>query len=109
MSPEETITTKRNVLDELSTILASQLDVGDEIQSNRIYSDMKQLDNSSKKWSMAGKSEIIEINTLNNLIFCASVSDKFGDNGITAAGIILIKNNVAEIDSYMLSCRILRN
>ena len=36
--------------------------VGDEIQNNRIYSDMKQLDNSSKKWSMAGKAEIIEIN-----------------------------------------------
>ena len=36
--------------------------VGDEIQNNRIYSDMKQLDTSSKKWSMAGKSEIIEIN-----------------------------------------------
>jgi len=51
--------------------------------------------------------EIIEINSLNNLIFCASVSDKFGDNGITAAGIILINDNVAEIDSYMLSCRIL--
>ena len=36
--------------------------VGDEIQNNKIYSDMKQLDNSSKKWSIAGKSEIIEIN-----------------------------------------------
>ena len=36
--------------------------VGDEIQNSRIYSDMKPLDNSSKKWSMAGKSEIIEIN-----------------------------------------------
>ena len=36
--------------------------VGDEIQNNKIYSDMKQLDNSSQKWSMAGKSEIIEIN-----------------------------------------------
>ena len=36
--------------------------VGDEIQNSSIYSDMKQLDNSSKNWSMAGKSEIIEIN-----------------------------------------------
>tara|TARA_B110001469_G_C9635617_1_gene318675 strand:- start:395 stop:1990 length:1596 start_codon:yes stop_codon:yes gene_type:complete len=53
------------------------------------------------------ESEIIEINSLDNLIFCASVSDKFGDNGITAAGIILIKDNIAEIESYMLSCRIL--
>mgnify|MGYP001334795790 CR=1 FL=1 len=43
--------------------------VGDEIQNNKADSDMKQLDNSSRKWSMAGKSEIIEINKkLNCLI-----------------------------------------
>jgi len=36
--------------------------VGEEMQNSRIYSDMKQLDNLSKKWSIAGKSEIIEIN-----------------------------------------------
>ena len=30
--------------------------------NNRIYSDMKILDNFSKKWSIAGKSEIIDIN-----------------------------------------------
>ena len=34
--------------------------VGDEMQNNKLYSDMKQLDNSSKKWSLAGKAEIIE-------------------------------------------------
>ena len=36
--------------------------VGEEMQNNSIYSDMKQLDNSSKKWSIAGKAEIVEIN-----------------------------------------------
>ena len=36
-------------------------------------------------------------------IWCLSVSDKFGDSGIT--GIIIIKNN--EIDEFLLSCRIL--
>ena len=30
--------------------------------NNRIYSDMRMLDNFSKKWSIAGKSEIVEIN-----------------------------------------------
>ena len=30
--------------------------------NNKIYSDMKMLDNFSKKWSLAGKSEIIDIN-----------------------------------------------
>tara|TARA_A100001388_G_scaffold186842_1_gene140352 strand:+ start:63 stop:1331 length:1269 start_codon:yes stop_codon:yes gene_type:complete len=36
--------------------------VGEEMLNNRIYSDMKMLDNFSKKWSIAGKAEIIEIN-----------------------------------------------
>ncbi len=36
--------------------------VGDEMQNNNINIEMKQLDNSSKKWSIAGKAEIIEIN-----------------------------------------------
>ncbi len=36
--------------------------VGDEMQNNGINIDMKQLDNSQKKWSIAGKAEIVEIN-----------------------------------------------
>jgi len=36
--------------------------VGDEMQNNSINIIMKQLDNSQKKWSIAGKAEIIEIN-----------------------------------------------
>ena len=36
--------------------------VGDEMQNNSIHIDMKQLDNSQKKWSIAGKAEIVEIN-----------------------------------------------
>ena len=36
--------------------------VGEEMRNGSIYSEMKMLDNFSKKWSIAGKSEIIEIN-----------------------------------------------
>ncbi len=36
--------------------------VGEEMLNSTIYSDMKMLDNFSKKWSIAGKAEIIEIN-----------------------------------------------
>ena len=36
--------------------------VGEEMLNGRIYSDMKMLDNFSRKWSIAGKSEIIDIN-----------------------------------------------
>jgi FkbH-like protein len=44
-----------------------------------------------------------------SFITCASVSDKFGDNGITIGIIIDLdeKNKSAKIDSYFLSCRIL--
>lgn len=36
-----------------------------------------------------------------------AVSDKFGDSGITASAIVKIDNHKAEIDSFLLSCRIL--
>ena len=36
--------------------------VGEEMLNSSIYSDMKMLDNISQKWSIAGKSEILEIN-----------------------------------------------
>ena len=46
-----------------------------------------------------------EINSLmlNNIIYTLSVSDKFGDNGLT--GVCIIRNNI--IDNFLLSCRIL--
>jgi len=40
-------------------------------------------------------------------VYCISVSDKFGDNGITGEIIIKHKGDEAEIDTLLLSCRIL--
>jgi FkbH-like protein len=42
-------------------------------------------------------------------IYCISVSDKFGDSGITGATIVTIdeKNKSAHIDTFLLSCRVL--
>lgn len=40
-------------------------------------------------------------------IYCISVSDKFGDNGITGEIIVTADDEVAEIDTLLLSCRIL--
>jgi FkbH-like protein len=44
-----------------------------------------------------------------DLVFCASVKDKFGDNGITLVAITCLDyiKKIAFIDSYLLSCRIL--
>jgi len=44
-----------------------------------------------------------------DLVLCASVKDKFGDNGITLLAIATFdfNNRISFIDSYLLSCRIL--
>jgi FkbH-like protein len=42
-----------------------------------------------------------------NLLSCLSIKDKFGDNGITVASIVLLDDKKATIDSFLLSCRIL--
>lgn len=54
-------------------------------------------------------SDIINFVQDGHLVFCISVKDKFGDNGITGAMIIKIdrENSHAVIDSLLLSCRIL--
>jgi FkbH-like protein len=41
------------------------------------------------------------------LVYCVSVKDKFGDNGISILTIIKIVDNIAFLDSFLLSCRIL--
>ena len=40
-------------------------------------------------------------------VYTLAVKDKFGDNGITGACIVRLEGNTAEIDSLLLSCRIL--
>lgn len=40
-------------------------------------------------------------------VFTLSVRDKFGDYGLTGVCITIIKNNIAEFDTLLLSCRIL--
>lgn len=42
-----------------------------------------------------------------DMVYCISVRDKFGDNGITGAIIIKWESNKAVIDTLLLSCRIL--
>lgn len=43
----------------------------------------------------------------NYRIYSMSVSDKFGDSGITLMAIVEVNRNEATIDSYLLSCRVL--
>lgn len=41
------------------------------------------------------------------MVFSASVTDKFGDNGIVGVCIIRLSGEEAHIDTYLLSCRVL--
>jgi FkbH-like protein len=42
-----------------------------------------------------------------HLVYCCSVSDKFGDNGITGCCIVKLEGPAAVIDTFILSCRVL--
>ncbi|MDL1914030.1 MAG: HAD-IIIC family phosphatase [Bergeyella sp.] len=53
------------------------------------------------------KEEIEKIINNGGKVYCAGVKDKFGDNGITIAAIIKEEPDYFDIDSYLLSCRIL--
>lgn len=41
------------------------------------------------------------------LLYCLNYEDKFGNEGIVGCSIVKIENSSAEIDSFMLSCRVL--
>ena len=51
--------------------------------------------------------DLLAFKERNSLIYSLSVKDKFGDHGITGLSIIHLLEEVALIDSFMLSCRIL--
>jgi len=43
----------------------------------------------------------------NSKVFCFSISDKFGDSGITGLCIVNLKSKTADIDTFLISCRII--
>jgi FkbH-like protein len=53
------------------------------------------------------ETEIQSFSNNGNLVYGLRVKDKFGDNGLTGLLIILLNNQIAYIDTLLLSCRIL--
>jgi len=47
------------------------------------------------------------IDQKNSLVYAFSVKDKFGDSGVTGLSIINVDKKIAEIDTLLLSCRII--
>lgn len=73
-------------------------------RASQMTQKTNQFNLTTKRYTEADIKEYIE---RGDKIFCASVSDKFGDNGITALAIITIDGYKASIDSFLMSCRIL--
>jgi FkbH-like protein len=47
------------------------------------------------------------VNSNNSKVFAWSVSDKFGDNGITGLCIVILNAKEAVVDTFLMSCRII--
>jgi FkbH-like protein len=89
--------------------LEMQLDIYEA--SNFTISRIAQMTQKTNQFNLTSKryseEEIRTIIQTGSLVHCVSVKDKFGDNGISLLSIINIINNIAYIDSFLLSCRIL--
>jgi len=59
----------------------------------------------TKRYSEAQITNLISSN--NHLIVAMDARDRFGDSGITALSIIHLSGETAEIDTFLMSCRIL--
>ena len=51
--------------------------------------------------------QVLHLVNQGGLVWCARVVDRFGDNGITALCMVRIHNDKAEIDTFLLSCRVI--
>jgi FkbH-like protein len=92
--------------------LASLEMVLDIMQADKFtISRISQMTQKTNQFNLTTKrysdSDIYDFLDQSALVYCLSVRDKFGDNGVTVASIILIKDGTAYIDSFLLSCRIL--
>jgi FkbH-like protein len=82
------------------------------INDRNIVQRMAQLTQKTNQFNLTTKrySEV-EINNFlsskNHLLVAINVKDKFGDSGITALSIINFSGSTAEIDTFLMSCRII--
>lgn len=117
---EKTIQYKRNAqrqlvrqemnYDEFLLNLAIKLDFRRADNSN--FSRIAQLTQKTNQFNLSLKRYTdIEISNIierpDYLVYSLNYEDKFGNEGIVGCSIVKIENSIAEIDSFMLSCRVL--
>ena len=79
---------------------------------NSLISRMAQMTQKTNQFNLTTKryteTDIeIFVNSNTSKVFAWSISDKFGDNGITGLCIFKLNDNHAEIDTFLMSCRII--
>lgn len=74
------------------------------IRISQMCQKTNQFNLTTKRYSV---SDIKDKLATGSLVYCMDVSDRFGDNGITGAIIVDKDGDRADIDSFLLSCRIL--
>jgi len=102
-----------NTVSDLNKFL-EQLDITVKIENSNkfLIPRISQLTLKTNQFNLTKKryqeEEIRRITEDNNFkVGCAQVSDKFGDNGITAVYIIKKDNEIWMLDTFLLSCRIM--
>lgn len=82
-----------------------------EINEN-VFERAVQLTNKTNQFNLTtkryDKSDFEELINKNNKIFIVENKDKFGDNGIVGLFILNLNDGYIEIDTFLLSCRVLK-
>lgn len=84
-----------------------EISTGDEFNIPRIAQMTQKTNQFNLTTRRYSESDIARFINSGDDVFCVSVSDKYGDNGITGAVIVRKEGITADIDTLLLSCRIL--
>ncbi|NMB33097.1 MAG: HAD-IIIC family phosphatase [Clostridium sp.] len=87
-------------------IKIKKIEPGDIRRVTQLVQKTNQFNLTTKRYS---EQELLEMIGQNNIMgFAAYVSDKFGDNGLVCVAILRCKSDdVAELDTFLLSCRVM--
>lgn len=72
---------------------------------SQLLNKCNQFNMTTKKYNVE---EIKQLSDMNNFVIFASLSDKFGDNGIVSAVVCSIKEKSCNIENWVMSCRVLK-
>lgn len=104
---------KRKSINLSEYIRGLNINIKFELANNLNIARIAQMTQKTNQFNLTTKryteTDINKMISTGAMVNCARISDKFGDNGITAASIIKFntEKQEASIDSFMLSCRIL--